>query len=79
LTITAGSSLPAIYDMPSCINEIPGLEEEVIALIPAADAPKSILMDATSLSAWMNSPPNLGRCLERYSGISFCGVMGYPK
>jgi hypothetical protein len=61
------------------MREIPGLEEEVIALAPVAEAPKSRLIEAISLSAWMNSPPIAGRCLERNSGISFWGVMGYPK
>jgi hypothetical protein len=61
------------------MREIPGLEEDVIALAPVAEAPRRKLIEAISLSAWMNSPPNGGRCLERYSGMSFWGVMGYPK
>src|SRR4030067_1987673 len=61
------------------MREICWLDEEVMALAPVAEAPKSRLMEAISLSAWINSPPEAGRCLERYSGISFWGVMGYPK
>jgi hypothetical protein len=33
------------------MREIPGLEEEVMALAPVADAPKSRLIEAISLSA----------------------------
>jgi hypothetical protein len=61
------------------MREIPGLDDEVIALVPVAEAPKSRLMEAISLSAWINCPPRGGRCFERNSGISFWGVIGYPK
>jgi hypothetical protein len=33
------------------LREIPGLDEEVIALLPQAEAPRSILEAAISLSA----------------------------
>jgi hypothetical protein len=33
---------------------MPGLEDEVMALAPQALAPSSMLMEAISLSAWMN-------------------------
>jgi len=58
------------------MSEIPGLEEEVIARAPPAEAPKIMLMEATSLSAWMKHPSASDICLEKYSGISFWGVMG---
>ena len=41
-----------------------------------AEAPKIMLMEATSLSAWMKHPSASDICLEKYSGISFWGVMG---
>jgi hypothetical protein len=58
------------------MREMPGLEEEVMARAPAAEAPRSMLMEATSLSAWMKQPSTLARFLDRYSGMSFWGVMG---
>jgi len=33
------------------MREIPGLEEEVMALAPVADAPRTMLIEAISLSA----------------------------
>src|SRR5208337_2909270 len=38
-----------------------------------------MLLAATSLSACRNVPPTCGSLADRYSGISFWGVMGYPK
>jgi hypothetical protein len=71
LTITAGSSDPAKYEIPSCISDIPGPEDDVIALAPEAEAPSIMLIEAISLSAGMKVPPTLGRFFARYSGISF--------
>ena len=39
---------------------MPGLEEEVIVRRPAAAVPKHMLIAASSLSAWMNTPPASG-------------------
>jgi hypothetical protein len=40
----------------------------------------TIWIEATSLSAWMNTPPSrLESLSDIYSGISFWGVIGYPK
>ena len=50
-----------------------------VPMAPAADAPSTMLMPASSLSVCKNTPPRLGISLARYSGTSFCGVMGYPK
>ena len=36
---------------------MPGLEEEVMARKPQALAPRSMLIEAISLSAWMKVPP----------------------
>ena len=47
-----------------------------MARAPQTAAPKTMLMAAISLSAWMKVPPTSGRRPERYSGISFWGVMG---
>jgi hypothetical protein len=78
--MTAGNSKAERKEMPSCLRLIPGPEEEVIALPPAMLAPITIWMEATSLSAWMKTPPsNLESLSDIYSGISFWGVMGYPK
>ncbi len=60
-TTTAGSSAPARYEMPSILRLIPGEEEEVMARAPAAAAPKTMLMAATSLSACRKVPPTFGR------------------
>ena len=62
--------------MPSCISEMPQLDEEVMAGMPQAPAPSSMLMAATSLSACTNWPPHSGSRRDMVSGISFCGVMG---
>ena len=64
-------------EIPSCLREIPGLEDEVMERAPAALAPATMWMAAISLSDWMKTPPStLRRCSDMYSGISFCGVMG---
>ena len=62
--------------MPSCFRLMPGLEDDVIARAPAAAAPKTMLIAATSLSACRKQPSTLGMRRAMYSGISFCGVMG---
>jgi hypothetical protein len=80
LTMTAGSSKAERKEIPSCLRLIPGLEEEVITLTPAMLAPMTIWIEATSLSAWINTPPsNLESLSDIYSGTSFWGVIGYPK
>ena len=55
---------------------MPQLDEEVMAGMPQAPAPSSMLMAATSLSACTNWPPHSGSRRDMVSGISFCGVMG---
>ena len=70
-TMTAGSSAPIMYDMPSCLRLIPGLDEDVITRAPAPAAPYTIFIAATSLSACRNVPPTLGSRADMYSGISF--------
>jgi hypothetical protein len=51
---------------------MPGLEEEVIARLPAMLAPITILMAAISLSAWMKVPSSSFESLSAiYSGNSF--------
>ncbi len=40
---------------------MPGEEEEVMARAPAAAAPITMLIEATSLSACRNTPPSSGR------------------
>ena len=52
-TNTTGTSDAAMYDKPSCINEIPGLDEEDMARAPAHAAPYTILIAASSLSTVM--------------------------
>jgi hypothetical protein len=69
-----------MYDTPSDFKDIPGEEEEVIALTPDADAPSTIFIAAISDSACTNTPPSiLGIRLAMYADISVCGVIGYPK
>jgi hypothetical protein len=80
LAITAGNSKADRNEMPSCLRLIPGPEEEVITLPPAMLAPITIWMEAISLSAWTKTPPSSFESLsDMYSGISFWGVIGYPK
>ena len=62
--------------MPSCLREKPGPEELVIARWPAAAAPITMLMPASSLSVCTKSPPASGMCEDMYSSISVCGVIG---
>ena len=52
--------------------------EDVIDLVPAAAAPYTMFTDATSDSPCTKLPPTSGSLLAKYSGISFCGVIGYP-
>ena len=76
-TITAGSWLAAMYEIPSCLRLMPGLDDDVIALAPVTLAPSTMLMAAISLSAWMNVHPGLRpRLAAMYSVSSVCGVMG---
>ena len=65
--------------MPSCLRLRPGPDDEVMARPPAAAAPCTRLMAASSLSAWINVPSTSGMRADMYSVRSFCGVMGYPK
>ena len=55
---------------------MPGEEELVIARMPAAAEPRTMLIAASSLSDWMKIPPTSGIRRDMYSGTSFCGVMG---
>ena len=61
---------------PSLIRLMPQEEELVMARVPVPAAPYTILMDATSLSPCTKLPPTSGSRRARYSGISFCGVIG---
>ena len=45
---------------------------------PAAAAPYTMLMAATSLSACRNVPPTCGKYSAAASTISLAGVIGYP-
>ncbi|CUN79893.1 Uncharacterised protein [Flavonifractor plautii] len=47
-----------------------------MARTPAEAAPYTMFTEATSDSPWTNTPPTSGMRREKYSGISFCGVMG---
>jgi hypothetical protein len=62
--------------MPSCFKLMPGLEDDVMARAPAAAAPKTILMAASSDSDWMKTPPVSSMRLAMYAVSSFCGVIG---
>ncbi len=68
-----------MYDSPSLLSEMPGLEDDVMLRTPADAAPYTMLMAATSLSACKNVPPIFGIRLAMYAAISVCGVIGYPK
>ena len=74
--ITAGTSQAQMWEMPSCIREMPRPEELVIARPPAAPAPNSMFTEASSLSACLYTPPTWGSRQDMYSGTSFWGVMG---
>ena len=78
LTFTTrhGSSAQAMYDSPSCIRLIPGLDEEVIALAPAPAAPYTMLMAASSLYTCMTTITRSLASAVRYSRTSDCGVIG---
>ena len=49
LTITAGSSIAARYEMPSCLRLIPGLEEEVMTRAPKSTSPDTLAAGALAL------------------------------
>ena len=53
-----------MYEMPSDIRLMPGDDVDVIALTPAAPAPRTMLMDATSDSPCRYTPPTLGILLD---------------
>ena len=55
---------------------MPGPDEAVSARTPQAAAPMTILMPASSLSAWTKAPPTSSMRQDRYSMISLEGVMG---
>ena len=76
LTYTMGTRALAQKLMPSLIRLMPQEEELVMARVPVPAAPYTILMDATSLSPCTKLPPTSGSRRARYSGISFCGVIG---
>jgi len=63
-------------DIPSCLRLIPGEEELVMALFPAAELPKTMDIAAISLSAWMNTRLLAGMCAAIYAVNSFWGVIG---
>jgi hypothetical protein len=58
------------------MSDMPGPDEEVIARLPEAAAPMTMLIEAISLSAGMKTPFTFGSLRARYSGMSFCGVIG---
>ena len=47
-----------------------------MARMPEAAAPYTMLMAASSLSAWTKTLPCSGMCRDIYSGTSLWGVMG---
>ena len=76
LTTTAGSSMPHMKLMASCLRLTPGEEEEVMARAPVMAAPMIMLIEAVSLSPWIKVPPTWGSRRAMCSGSSFWGVMG---
>ena len=60
----------------SCLSEIPGLDELVMARLPHAEAPYTMLIAATSLSAWIKMRPMDKRRSAMPAISSFWGVMG---
>ena len=61
---------------PAIIKLIPGLAEDVIARTPAQAAPYTMLIAATSLSAWTNTRPSSSMRFDMCSRASVWGVMG---
>ena len=57
-TTRQGTSAPAKKDTPSDIRLIPGLELAVMVRTPAAAAPNTMLMAATSDSDCRKTPPS---------------------
>ncbi len=76
LTTTHGTSAITAKPMFSCLSEMPGPLEAVIALAPATEAPITAAMLASSSSIWMNLPPRRGSRCDISSVISVAGVMG---
>jgi hypothetical protein len=67
-----------MYEMPSCFKLTPGLEDEVITILPLAAPPYTMLIAATSLSACNTTIPvvSQGFSSASVSNISDWGVMG---
>jgi butyrate kinase len=59
-----------IISVPAFIAD-PPVVDEFCPLAPAHAAPYTMLLPATSLSAWRKTPPTSGMRFDMYSGISF--------
>ena len=77
--ITAGSSAPARYEIPSAFRLMPGPDDAVMARRPVVAAPNTMLIAASSLSAWTMRRPAAGNFFAASCRISLAGVIGYPK
>ena len=66
----------AAHPMPSCLREMPGPLEAVMAFTPPMEAPVAAVTLPISSSIWMKQPPSWGRRRAMYSAISEAGVMG---
>ncbi len=76
LMSTTGSREPAMYDMPSAMRLMPGLELVTSTRAPAAEAPSAMLIAASSLSAWTKTRPSSGIRRAIHSRSSAWGVIG---
>ena len=86
LSVSLFLLMDAIGNVPIFLSVLKELEpnrqrkiifrELVIALLPVADAPKTMLIAASSLSLCTNTRPSSGILLDMYAATSFCGVIG---
>ena len=71
------AEIPPQHTSAMLVGHNPGLDELVMTLAPAIEAPISIFMAAISLSACIKMPSSsLAIAPAIYSVNSFCGVMG---
>src|ERR1041384_4452971 len=77
-TARNGMRATAISAKDSCISELPGPVEAIIARAPVAAAPHTMPIASSSDSAFMHTPPACGRRHDMYSRISVDGVIGDP-
>ena len=75
-TTTSGVSVVTARPRDSIISASPGPEVAVSAGTPPKELPITMLMEASSSSAWTSTPPTEASAGLNHSSSSVAGVMG---